>query len=276
LTHNLNNSHQIRPGLIVLFGSGEMSPIGRKIHEQVIRLSGFKSPLNIGILETPTGFEINAISAWPARMETYFQVHLQNYHPVVSRIRAWRKEGKYSTNDPKIVDKIKNQDYLYCGAGSPTYANKHLSGSLAYANMITAHSQGTVLCLGSATAIAMSQYVLPVYEIFKAGADIYWQDGLNFFNNFGLNLTVIPHWNNQEGEDFDTSCCYMGTNRFKELQKILPQTTIIAIEEETACIIDATKRYVSVVGLGNVLVIKNDSTSIYKPGDEITFTSISD
>ena len=48
-----------KPGLVVLFGSGEMSPTGRKIHEDVIKQSGFKAPVKIGILETPTGFEVN-------------------------------------------------------------------------------------------------------------------------------------------------------------------------------------------------------------------------
>jgi len=47
-------------GLILLFGSGEMSPTGRKIQEDVLKLAKFASPVKIGILETPTGFEVTA------------------------------------------------------------------------------------------------------------------------------------------------------------------------------------------------------------------------
>ena len=41
--------------------------------------------------------------------------------------------------------------------------------------------------------------VLPVYEIFKAGSDLYWADGLNVLGAFGLELAIVPHWNNTDG-----------------------------------------------------------------------------
>lgn len=202
------------PGLIVLFGSGEMSPTGRKIHEAVIKRSGLSVPIHIGILETPTGFEVNALHGWPERMKQFFEKGLRNYNPVVSSIRALRRDGEYSTQDPQIVDAILDQDYLYCGAGSPGYAVKHLKNTKAYHHMISAHLGGTVLCLGSATAVAVSSYAIPVYEIFKVGEDLHWSAGLDLFGTLcGVKLAIVPHWNNTVGEDFDTSRCYMGVTR---------------------------------------------------------------
>ena len=47
--------------------------------------------------------------------------------------------------------------------------------------------------------MASGRYTLPVYEIYKVGQDLHWIDGLSFFGDFGLRLSVIPHWNNNDG-----------------------------------------------------------------------------
>lgn len=263
----------MKPGRIILFGSGEMSPTGRKIHETVIKAAGFTPPLKIGILETPTGFEVNAIHSWPARMEEFFKTGLQNLKPSMTRIRAWRKDGKFSTNDPTIVDSILAQDYLYAGAGSPGYAVSHLKNSRALNNIAAAHEKGVILSLGSATAIAMGKYALPVYEIFKAGHDLFWLDGLNFFRLYGLNLTIVPHWNNQEGEDFDTTRCWMGKARFARLLAMLPKKTVIlGIDEQTAAVFDFVKKEVEVMGVGTVIIIniKAGKEKVFSTGERFT------
>ncbi len=238
-------------GLIVLFGSGEMSPTGRKIHEDVMARAGLAAPVRIGILETPTGYEVNAVSSWPERMEDFFKARLKNFKPAVTRIRAWRRDGSQSTDDPQIVDAILDQNYLYCGAGSPSYLIRHLEGTRAYRNLIEANRKGTVLSLGSATAIAIGTYALPVYEIFKVGEDPHWIKGLDVLGGYGFRIAIIPHWNNTEGEDFDTRRCYMGKERFETLRLMLPaDTTILGIDEQTACVVNPEKRSIEVLGLG--------------------------
>lgn len=270
-----NQWYKIKPGLIILFGSGEMSPTGRRIHEDVIKQSGFEAPVRIAILETPTGFEVNAIHDWPERIQIFLEKGLKNYKPQITRIRAWRKDGEHSTNDSEIVKQLRNQDYIYAGAGSPSYAVKHLRDSLAFKELVTAHKQGAVLCLGSATAVAMSRFAIPVYEIFKAGHDLHWLDGLDLFSLYGLNLTIVPHWNNKEGEDFDTTRCWMGKDRFEKLRRLLPtKTTILGIDEQTAAVIDVTKQKAKVVGIGAVRIIKGKSETIYKNEETFSLTEI--
>lgn len=256
-----------KPGHIMLFGSGEMSPTGRKIHEDVLKESGIISPVKVGILETPTGFEVNAIHAWPERMEAFFEKGLKNFKPQITRIRAWRKKGEHSTDDPHIVDAISLQQYLYSGAGSPSYATEHLKNSRAWTKLIEAHKNGTTLCLGSATAVAVGRFALPVYEIFKAGHDLFWLDGLDLFSLYGLSLTVIPHWNNQEGEDFDTTRCWMGKERFAKLLALLPpETVILGIDEQTAAVFDFAKKEVEVMGVGGVTILKNNVEKVIASG----------
>jgi hypothetical protein len=67
------------------------------------------------------------------------------------------------------------------------------------------------LAFASAASIAVGRYALPVYEIYKVGADLHWVDGLDLFRVFGWELAIVPHWNNREGgDDLDTSRCFMG------------------------------------------------------------------
>lgn len=262
------------PGLIVLFGSGEMSPTGRKIHETVFRRLGLEAPVRIGILETPTGFEVNAIHGWPERMETFFKTGLRNYKPQVVRIRAWRKDGPHSTNDETVTDEILFKDYVYCGAGSPGYTVKHLQDTRAYEKLKQSHLGGSTLCLGSATAVAISRFAIPVYEIFKAGEDLHWLDGLDMLRPWIPNLVIVPHWNNKEGEDFDTTRCWMGEDRFARLITLLPpDACILGIDEQTACVVDVTEKSVEVMGVGNAYVLKSGGKTTVKTGSTIRFSS---
>ena len=63
------------PGLIVLFGSGETSPSGRKIFDGLLRLLP-QSP-RITLLETPAGFELNSHQVI-SRVGDFFLHRLQN------------------------------------------------------------------------------------------------------------------------------------------------------------------------------------------------------
>lgn len=226
-------------------------------------------PVKIGILETPTGFEVNAIHSWPARMKSFYEKRLTGFRPDVTMIRAWRKDGENSTNDPRNAELIEKQDFIYCGAGSPSYTINHLRDSLVWQEVITAHKNGTTICLGSATAIAVGKQGLPVYEIFKAGHDLFWLEGLNLFGQYALKMVVIPHWNNREGEDFDTTRCYMGRERFDKLVTMLPgDEVIIGIDEQTAAVFDLSLREVEVMGLGTVTVRNAGSEKTFKSGEK--------
>lgn len=233
-------------------------------------MGGHTPPIKVGILETPTGFEVNAMHGWPERMNEFFTKHLKNWHPEIIRIRAWRKDGAESTNNPDIVDDIRTCDYLYSGAGSPTYTITHLQNSLAWERIISAHSEGTTLCFGSATAVACSSYAIPVYEIYKVGEDLRWVRGLNFFEQYGMSVAIVPHWNNTEGEDFDTTRCWMGEKRFGDLKKLLPESvTIIGIDETTALIIDPNTDRAQVSGTGAVHIFTHDKEHVLKNGDTV-------
>jgi hypothetical protein len=110
---------------------------------------------------------------------------------------------------------------------------------------------------------------LPVYEIYKAGADVGWEHGLDLLGPVGLSLAFVPHWNNREGgADLDTSRCYMGMDRFARLQSLLPEpVTIVGIDEHTALIVEPASATGRVVGRGSVTLQRGEQTQHYKRGD---------
>ena len=251
---DMTSVQQFNPGPIVLFGSGETSPSGRKIFERVFRKLP-ESP-RIALLETPAGFELNSAQVI-GRVADFLRHRLQNFNPQVMVIPARKRNTPFSPDDPEIVEPLYLADAIFMGPGSPTYAVRQLHDSLAWNIMIARHRLGATIILASAATIAISRRSLPVYEIYKVGDDIHWKAGLDLFGTYGLPLVFIPHWNNNDGGDeLDTSRCFMGQPRFAELMKMLPpDLTVLGIDEKTALIMDPPAGNCHVIGLGGVTLL---------------------
>jgi len=252
------------PGPIILMGSGETSASSGTIFEKVASI--YPMPVNISVLETPAGFELNS-SRVADRVADYLQVRLQNHKPEISVIPARRKGTVNSPDAEEILEPLYQSDVIFMGPGSPTYTARQLSGTLAYEIIQAKHRTGSALVLASAATIAFGCQTMPVYEIFKAGMDLHWQPGLDFFRDYGLILIIIPHWNNVEGgTELDTSRCFMGKDRFEELVGILQcEGTIVGIDEHTSLWVDLANSQAQVFGKGTVHIING--------GEELRFTS---
>jgi len=77
-----------KPGPVILFGSGETSPSGRKVFERVFRQLPPKP--HIALLETPAGFELNSAQVI-GRVGEFLQRRLQNYQPQIVIVPARRR-----------------------------------------------------------------------------------------------------------------------------------------------------------------------------------------
>ncbi len=242
------------PGPILLFGSGETSPSGRKVFDHALK----KLPHapRIALLETPAGFELNS-DAVIRRVGEFLEVNLQNYQPCIQVIPARQRGTPFSPDAAEVVAPLLEADLIFMGPGSPTYAVRQLRDSLAWNLLIARHRLGATLALASAATIAISACALPVYEIYKVGEDIHWKEGLDFFGLYGLNLVFIPHWNNQEGgANLDTSRCFMGQTRFAQLMEMLPNdTTVVGLDENTALMIEPSSGICQVIGAGAVTLL---------------------
>jgi hypothetical protein len=252
------------PGLVALFGSGETSPMGGQVFEAVAQ--SLAGPLRVGILETPAGFELNSPLV-AGRVGTFLSTRLQNYHPEIEIIAARKKGSEHSPDDPTILAPLADSSLIFLGPGSPTYAVRQLRDSLAWEMLRARHRLGAALALASAATVAFSARTIPVHEIFKVGEDPHWIAGLDFFRDFGLNLVIVPHWNNSEGgADLDTSRCFIGRARFDPLEAQLPAgTTVLGIDENTGVVLDLDR--------GDCAVLGRDSVHVRRAGQEQTFAS---
>jgi hypothetical protein len=235
-------------GDLALFGSGETSPTGRRVHEHLFHRLG--RPIDVAVLDTPAGFETNTARV-SARIKEFFEHSLSGWAPNVEVVHAPRREQ--GADDAIALAPLLQANYIFTGPGSPSYAVAHLSATLALRYLGERWRAGATVAAASAAAIALGRWSLPVYEIFKAGHDPHWLDGLDLA---GLPLAIVPHWNNNEGgETFDSSHCYVGIERFGKMRAMLPrEAVIIGIDEQTACILQHEDGKVRVVGAGSVTI----------------------
>lgn len=245
---------EIHPGVVVLFGSGETSPSGRKVFDHILRTMP-KTP-RVRLLETPAGFELNSDRVI-GRVGEFIEHRLQNYQPEVKVVPARMRGTEFSPDDEQIASQLLDADLIFMGPGSPSYAVRQLKESATWNYLLARHRLGAALVLASAAAIAISTYALPVYEIYKVGEEVHWKTGLDLFGVYGLPLVFIPHWNNQDGgEELDTSRCFMGQSRFAALMEQLPpDLTVMGIDEKTALILDTKAGEARVMGLGGVTLL---------------------
>lgn len=241
------------PGKIALIGSGETAARGGQAFEMLARQ--LPVPLDIAVMETPAGFELNS-SLVAGRVADYLQKRLQNYKPRIQLVPA-RRRGAGGTDDWETLAPLLESNLIFMGPGSPSYTVRQLQGSLAWDLIRARHRLGAALALASAATVAMGALSIPVYEIFKVGEDPHWKPGLNLLGDFGLNCVVVPHWNNTEGgQDVDTGRCFIGRQRFEYLRQQLPSgMVVIGIDEHSGMIIDLVKQTCRVTGRDGVHIL---------------------
>jgi cyanophycinase-like exopeptidase len=241
-------------GTIVIFGSGETSPSGRKAFDRLLRR--LPKGAKIALLETPAGFELNSAQVI-GRVGEFIGDKLQNYAPQTEVVRARRRGTPLSPDTEEIIAPLYQAEVIFMGPGSPSYAVRQLKGSLAWQALLASHRLGAAVVFASAAAAAVSQFSLPVYEIYKVGEELHWKEGLDFFGVYGLKLVIIPHWNNNDGgAELDTSRCFMGAPRFAALMEMLPEeTTVVGVDEKTALLIDPASCICRVIGQGGVTLL---------------------
>lgn len=254
-----------RLGKVLLISSGETSASGHGMHQRMFEELG--SPVHVAILETPAGFEPNSALV-AQRVEDFLKGSLVNFSPAISIIPARRRDGPLSTDDPGLLAPMLEANYLFLGAGSPTYLVRHLKDTLALSYLLGRQRRGATLCLASAAAIAFGSKALPVYEIYKVGHDLHWVDGLDFFGAFGLDLAIVTHWDNREGGvHLDTSHCFMGRSRMEQLRRLLPPTTLVlGIDEHTGLVFDFQSEQCHAMGRGGVIILAPGSIRVYGAG----------
>ncbi|MBC8077421.1 MAG: cysteinyl-tRNA synthetase [Chloroflexales bacterium] len=259
------NANTEEPGLIALLGSGETAAVGGMVYDMLaLRLP---AQPRIALLETPAGFQTNSARV-AGKAADFIQKRLQHLRPQLSIVPARRRGTPQSPDDTQIAQPVTQAHVVFLGPGSPTYAVRQLTNTYTWHATVARHRRGASIVLASAAVLAMGKLTLPVYEIYKVGDDLHWQAGLDLLAPFGLSLAIVPHWNNTEGgAELDTRRCFMGVERWEQLQAMVPaDVTIVGIDEHTALILDLAAETCRVLGRGEVAVLRAGVAQPFAPG----------
>lgn len=263
------------PRLLTIMGSGETAPTMVKVHRAVLERLG-PPPVPAVLLDTPFGFQENATEL-AQRVVSYFSESLRQEIETASAGEvAERDEARPldSETDPfaeeRRLSRIRNARYIFAGPGSPSYALRKWKGTVIPALLRETLEQGGAVTFSSAAALTLGVRTVPVYEIYKVGEDPFWLEGLDVMAAAGLNVAVIPHYNNAEGGTHDTRFCYLGERRLSVLEKELPEGAfVLGIDEHTAITMDLDSRLCEVSGLGVVTVRAAGHSRTWSSGERL-------
>jgi len=260
-------------GQIAFLGSGETSLAGGRVFEMLAR--ALPQPLRIAVLETPAGFELNSHQV-AGRVADFLKTRLQNYTPIIDVIPARKRGTLFSPDDVHILKPLLYANMIFMGPGSPTYAIRQLQGSLAWELIRARHRLGATLAFASSATIAVGAWGLPVYEVYKVGQDIHSVPGLSLFEDYGLHVSFVPHWNNADGgEDLDTSRCFVGMERFDLWCKGLPAENItLGLDEHTGVIMDFDSDQCEVIGVSSVSLVHDCDPKMYPAGAKFALSQL--
>lgn len=242
-------------GRIVIMGSGETAPTMVKLHRSLLEQTG---PGARAMLDTPFGFQANADDLTD-KVQTYFAEAVGTSIEVA----RWRRRDDSAASRERSLDLLHRSSFVFAGPGSPTFAlGQWRETPVPEALVDVVQRDGTVV-LGSAAAVTAGSWSVPVYEIYKVGEDPRWVPGLDLLGTvLGLDVAVIPHFDNREGGRHDTRFCYLGAQRLDMMEGLLPQGVgILGVDEHTAVVVDVGDRMASVHGAGGM--------TLRAPGQEI-------
>ena len=243
------------PHILAVMGSGETAPTMVTTHRMLA--SKLQKPARAVLLDTPYGFQENAPELATKAVE-YFQTSINLELEVAGLTEII---GADSLTVERGLQKVADAHYVFAGPGSPTYALRQWSGTPLAGLLNKKLRDGGIVTFASAAALTLGRFTLPVYEIYKVGEDPRWLDGLNILGEIGVNVALIPHYNNAEGGHHDTRFCYMGERRLSMLERELPDNVyVLGVDEHTGMVIDLDTQTVTVVGKG-VVTIRCDGES---------------
>ncbi|MDJ0780448.1 MAG: hypothetical protein QNJ22_00680 [Desulfosarcinaceae bacterium] len=248
-------------------GSGELTASMVEVHKRLLReLPGAPQAV---FLDTPAGFQLN-VDQISSKAVEYFATRVGHAMGVAS----YKSHADASDFDRRQAGQVlRGADFILIGPGSPTYAVRQWQPSPVPDLLTRCVTAGGCLVAASAAALTMGRFTLPVYEIYKVGQELHWVAGLDLLGRFGINLVVVPHWNNAEGGTHDTRFCFMGAERFDALTALLPAPLpILGLDEHTACILDLAADAAEVKGLGGITLRTREGTLSFQSGERFALT----
>jgi cyanophycinase-like exopeptidase len=249
-------------GLLVIMGSGETTPTMIKPHRAIFERVGDRPAV---VLDTPYGFQSNADDI-SGRTTAYFADSVGREVDVLS----WRRPPATELAREQALTSLRDAGWVFAGPGSPTYTLRQWADTPVPQLLADKLLRGGAVVFASAAALTLGSHTVPVYEIYKAGTDPHWVEGMDVVRKVtGRPAVVIPHYDNAEGGHHDTRYCYLGEGRLAAMEAELPADAfVLGVDEHTAVYLDLAAGTASVVGNG-VLTIRRRGRSVLHPAGSV-------
>jgi len=225
-------------------------------------------------LDTAYGFQQN-VPQMSEKLEEYFKTSL---HVALTTLHFASYAKASELERTLFTQQVRQANYVFAGPGSPTYALSQWSPLHFGDDLLDVLDHGGTVCFASAAALTLGAFTAPIYEVYKVGVEEpHWREGLNVLAPFGLNCVVIPHFDNNEGGNYDTRYCYLGEKRLLELEAALPDgVATLGIDEHTALIIDFADNTLSVKGRSNGYWRLNGETRVLENASTTRLDELAD
>ncbi len=255
-------------GRLVVMGSGETAPTMIKPHRMLLEPVPAGSAI---LLDTPYGFQENADDI-TARARHYFRASVG--HEVSAA--GWRGPDIDTLARERALTAVRAASWVFAGPGSPTYALRTWRDTALPGVLRETVAGGGTLVFASAAALTLGSHTVPVYEIYKAGFEPYWEPGLNLVADLtGLPAIVVPHYDNAEGGHHDTRFCYLGERRLAALEAELPdEVFVLGVDEHTALVLDLAAGTAQVLGNGGLTIRRRGLSVVHPSGSELRLADL--
>jgi cyanophycinase len=151
-----------------------------------------------------------------------------------------------SANNPSLVASVRTSRLIYLLGGFPRHLGETLANSACWRAALDACEQGAVIAGSSAGAMVLCEYYYDPYEKKLLR-------GLNLIPN----ACVLPHHNN------------FGKSWAKQLIQLLPNVTLIGIDERTGMVNDVNGMW-RVYGAGEVTLYRGRQVESHGRGEALS------
>jgi len=239
-----------------------------KVHRELLsRLS----PLRAVNLDSAYGFQLN-VPQMSQKLEEYFKVSLNTE---LTTLHFTNFEKSNELERTLFKQQVRQANYVFAGPGSPSYALAQWTPLDLGSDLLSVLEADGTLCISSAAALTLGAFTAPIYEVYKVGVEPYWLAGLDILAAYGLNCVVIPHFDNNEGENYDTRYCYLGEPRLRFLEHLLPDgVSTLGVDEHTALIFDFSNDSLRVQGRANGYWRSNGAERILENGSTTSIAEL--
>ena len=259
------------PRILTIMGSGETAPTMMKHHRELI--ARFPGTPKAVVLDTPYGFQENSAELASKAVE-YFRKSVGHPIEIAGLTRLHRQD---TLTVEQGLARVRQADYVFAGPGSPTYALRQWAGTSVPDIVRGKMRTGGAVTFASAAALTLGRYTVPVYEIYKVGDDPSWLEGLDVLGEIGLNVAVIPHYDNAEGGHHDTRFCYLGERRLSMLENQLPDDAhVIGVDEHTGVIFDLDADTATVIGNSTITIRIKGKSVVHQTGAVLPIDALRD